>query len=71
MITESAAAQWDLELADLFLTIGHPFGRVGLRCRMRDCVRGLLARSPARTAGCATRPHVTEWRCETVRHEAL
>lgn len=56
MITESAAAQWDLELADLFLTIGHPFGRVELRCRMWDYVRGLLARSPARTAGCATRP---------------
>ncbi|MBN0043051.1 hypothetical protein JS756_02760 [Streptomyces actuosus] len=43
MITESAAAQWDLELDDLFLTIGHRFGRVELRRRRRDYVRGLLA----------------------------
>ncbi|WP_425525579.1 IS701 family transposase [Streptomyces albidoflavus] len=43
MITESAAAQWDLELDDLFLAIGHRFGRVELRRRMRDYVRGLLA----------------------------
>ncbi|MFB8000061.1 IS701 family transposase [Streptomyces sp. NPDC001939] len=43
MIIESAAAQWDLELDDLFLTIGHRFGRVELRRRMRDYVRGLLA----------------------------
>jgi SRSO17 transposase len=43
VITESAAAQWDLELDDLFLTIGHRFGRVELRRRMRDYVRGLLA----------------------------
>ncbi|MEU0395685.1 IS701 family transposase [Streptomyces sp. NPDC006208] len=43
MITEYAAAQWDLELDDLFLTIGHRFGRVELRRRMRDYVRGLLA----------------------------
>ncbi|MET7926650.1 transposase [Streptomyces sp. NPDC005349] len=43
MITESAAAQWDLELDDLFLIIGHRFGRVELRRRMRDYVRGLLA----------------------------
>ena len=43
MITESAAAQWDLELDDLFLTIGHRFGRVELRRRMRDYVQGLLA----------------------------
>ncbi|MFD7624409.1 IS701 family transposase [Streptomyces sp. NPDC059802] len=43
MITESATAQWDLELDDLFLTIGHHFGRVELRRRMRDYVRGLLA----------------------------
>nr|WP_234441733.1 IS701 family transposase [Streptomyces sp. WM6386] len=34
---------WDLELDDLFLTIGHRFGRVELRRRMRDYVRGLLA----------------------------
>jgi hypothetical protein len=33
----------DLELNDLFVTIGHRFGRVELRRRMRDCVRGLLA----------------------------
>ncbi|MBT3152324.1 IS701 family transposase [Streptomyces sp. CHD11] len=43
MITESAAAQRDLELDDLFLTIGHRFGRVELRRRMGDYVRGLLA----------------------------
>ncbi|MFF3958525.1 hypothetical protein ACFYY1_35715 [Streptomyces sp. NPDC001890] len=43
MFTESATAQWDLELDDLFLTIGHHFGRVALRRRMRDHVRGLLA----------------------------
>ncbi|MGW2762046.1 IS701 family transposase [Streptomyces albidoflavus] len=43
MITESAAAQWDLELDDLFLAIGHRFGQVELRRRMRDYVRGLLA----------------------------
>ncbi|MFE9172711.1 hypothetical protein ACFYNZ_25090 [Streptomyces kebangsaanensis] len=30
MITEHAAAQWDLELDDLFVTIGHRFGRVEL-----------------------------------------
>jgi SRSO17 transposase len=43
VITEYAAAQWDLELDDLFLAIGHRFGRVELRRRMRDYVRGLLA----------------------------
>ncbi|WP_445398793.1 IS701 family transposase [Streptomyces sp. LE64] len=43
MITERAAAQWDLELDDLFLTFGHRFRRVELRRRMRDYVRGLLA----------------------------
>ncbi|WP_420710855.1 IS701 family transposase [Streptomyces sp. NRRL S-118] len=43
MITEHAAEQWDLELDDLFVTIGHRFGRVELRRRMRDYVRGLLA----------------------------
>ncbi|SEB87833.1 IS701 family transposase [Streptomyces sp. TLI_105] len=43
MITEHAAAQWDLELDDLSLAVGHRFGRVELRRRMRDYVRGLLA----------------------------
>jgi SRSO17 transposase len=43
VITEYAAARWDLELDDLFLNIGHRFGRVELRRRMRDYVRGLLA----------------------------
>ncbi|MGW0779142.1 IS701 family transposase [Streptomyces sp. NPDC002835] len=43
MITEHAAEQWNLELDDLFVTIGHRFGRVELRRRMRDYVRGLLA----------------------------
>ncbi|WP_267971426.1 hypothetical protein [Streptomyces glomeratus] len=40
MITECVAEQWDLELDDLFVTIGHRFGRVELRRRMRDYVRG-------------------------------
>jgi SRSO17 transposase len=43
VITEHVTAQWDLELDDLFLAIGHRFGRVELRRRMRDYVRGLLA----------------------------
>ncbi|MER6374730.1 transposase [Streptomyces mirabilis] len=43
VIFVSAAEQWDLELDDLFVTIGHRFGRVELRRRMRDYVRGLLA----------------------------
>ncbi|MDC2948575.1 hypothetical protein [Streptomyces heilongjiangensis] len=36
MISESAAAQWDLELDDLFLTIGHRHhrGRRGLASDM-------------------------------------
>ncbi|MEU4733433.1 IS701 family transposase [Streptomyces sp. NPDC023588] len=32
-----------MDLDDLFVTIGHRFGRVELRRRMRDYVRGLLA----------------------------
>ncbi|MFJ9847859.1 hypothetical protein [Streptomyces sp. NPDC101150] len=43
MITERVAEHWDLELDDLFVTIGHRFRRVELRRRMRDYVRGLLA----------------------------
>ncbi|MER6821271.1 IS701 family transposase [Streptomyces cellulosae] len=43
MITKYAATQWDLKLDGLSLTIGHRFGRVELRRRMRDYVRGLLA----------------------------
>ncbi|GAA2657257.1 hypothetical protein GCM10009864_24390 [Streptomyces lunalinharesii] len=43
MISERVAEQWDLELDDLFVAIGHRFGRVELRRRMRDYVRGLLA----------------------------
>ncbi|MFF5768732.1 hypothetical protein [Streptomyces tanashiensis] len=42
MITEHAA-QWNRELNDLFPAVGHRFGRVELRCRMRDDVRGPLA----------------------------
>ncbi|MFI9604598.1 IS701 family transposase [Streptomyces sp. NPDC052043] len=42
-MTARVAEQWDLELDDLFVTIGHRFGRVELRRRMRDYVRGLLA----------------------------
>ncbi|MFE3168226.1 hypothetical protein [Streptomyces sp. NPDC059224] len=51
MITERAGGQRDLELDDLFLAVGHRFRRIGLRRRMRDYVRGLLARWPARTTG--------------------
>ncbi|GGS89357.1 hypothetical protein GCM10010222_33630 [Streptomyces tanashiensis] len=43
MITGHAAEQWDHELDDLFVTIGHRFRRVELRRRMRDYIRGLLA----------------------------
>jgi SRSO17 transposase len=43
VISERAAEQWDLELDDLFVAIGHRFGRVELRHRMRDYVRGLLS----------------------------
>ncbi|GAA4936868.1 IS701 family transposase [Streptomyces coeruleoprunus] len=35
--------QWNLDLDDLFVTIGHRFSRVELRRRMRDYVRSLLA----------------------------
>ncbi|MDH6228403.1 hypothetical protein [Streptomyces sp. MJP52] len=51
MITGYAAARGDLELADLFLTLGHRFGRVESRRRTRDHVRGPPAPWPARTAG--------------------
>jgi integrase-like protein len=43
VIIARVAEQRDLELDDLFVTIGHRFGRVELRRRMRDYVRGLLA----------------------------
>ncbi|MFD5869548.1 hypothetical protein ACFWGD_13215 [Corynebacterium sp. NPDC060344] len=43
MITARVAEQWNLELDDLFVNIGHRFGRVEPRRRMRDYVRGLLA----------------------------
>ncbi|MFG2231440.1 hypothetical protein ACGFNX_15760 [Streptomyces sp. NPDC048723] len=36
MITARVAEQWNLELDDLFVNIGHRFGRVELRRRMRD-----------------------------------
>ncbi|MFC5853072.1 transposase [Streptomyces chlorus] len=42
MINEPAAETWDDELEDLFLRVGHRFGRVEPRRRMRDYVRGLL-----------------------------
>lgn len=51
MITEYAAVQWDLEPDDLFLSVGHHFGRVEPRRRMRDYVCGLLAQWPEGTAG--------------------
>ena len=37
------AETWDRNLDDLFTTIGHRFGRIEPRRRMRDYVRGLLA----------------------------
>ncbi|MFD3875525.1 transposase [Streptomyces sp. NPDC058623] len=43
MISARVGEQWNLDLDDLFVTIGHRFGRVELRRRMRDYVRGLLA----------------------------
>jgi SRSO17 transposase len=43
VISERAAEQWDLELDNLFVAIGHRFGRVELRRRIRDYVRGLLS----------------------------
>ncbi|WP_405880259.1 MULTISPECIES: IS701 family transposase [unclassified Streptomyces] len=42
MIDDLADAAWDRELDDLFLRIGHRFGRADLRRRMRDYVRALL-----------------------------
>ncbi|MFC5203112.1 IS701 family transposase, partial [Streptomyces kaempferi] len=39
---DPADAAWDRELNDLFLRIGHRFGRADLRRRMRDYVRALL-----------------------------
>lgn len=43
MITEQAAETGDRDLDHLFTTIGHHFGRVEPRRRMRDYVRALLA----------------------------
>ncbi|MCX5521451.1 hypothetical protein OG342_00900 [Streptomyces bobili] len=42
MIDDFADTTWDRELEDLFLRIGHGFGRADLRSRMRDYVRALL-----------------------------
>ncbi|MEW2080145.1 IS701 family transposase [Streptomyces sp. NPDC013433] len=42
MIDDLADVTWDRELDDLFLRIGHRFGRADLRRRMRDYVRALL-----------------------------
>ncbi|GHH57056.1 hypothetical protein HNQ79_006348 [Streptomyces candidus] len=42
MIDDLADATWDREVNDLFLRIGHRFGRADLRGRMRDYVRALL-----------------------------
>ncbi|GAA3882780.1 hypothetical protein GCM10023084_39620 [Streptomyces lacrimifluminis] len=57
MITEQAAETWDRDLDHLFTTIGHHFGRVEPRRRMRDYVRALLAPVARKNS----------W----VRHEAL
>ncbi len=43
MIDDHADAAWERQLEDLFLRIGHRFGRADLRRRGRDCIRGLLA----------------------------
>ncbi|GAB2904296.1 IS701 family transposase [Streptomyces mayteni] len=43
MLTEQAVEMWDHDLDNLFVNIGHHFGRVEPRRRMRDYVRGLLA----------------------------
>ena len=42
MIDDLTDATWDRELNDLFLRIGHRFGRADLRRRMCDYVRALL-----------------------------
>lgn len=42
VIDDFAGASWDPELDELFLRIGHRFGRADLRRRMRDDTRGLL-----------------------------
>lgn len=42
MIDDLANSTWDRELDDVFLRIGHRFGRADLRRRMRDYVRALL-----------------------------
>ncbi|MFC4463799.1 transposase [Streptomyces xiangluensis] len=42
-VTALAAETWDRHLDDLFTGIGHRFGRVEPRRRLRDYVRGLLA----------------------------
>ncbi|MFH8893534.1 IS701 family transposase [Streptomyces sp. NPDC017949] len=43
MIDDHADAAWERQLEDLFLRIGHRFGRADLRRRGRDYIRGLLA----------------------------
>lgn len=42
MIDDLADTPWDRELDELFLRIGHRFGRADLRRRMRNYVRTLL-----------------------------
>jgi hypothetical protein len=42
VIDDLADVTWDRELDDLFLRIGHRFGRADLRRRMRDYIRALL-----------------------------
>ncbi|WFB84954.1 MULTISPECIES: hypothetical protein [Streptomyces] len=51
MIDDLADATWGHELDDIFLRIGHPFGRADLRRRMRDYVRALLGPVGRKTAG--------------------
>jgi hypothetical protein len=80
VITGHAAAQWDLEPDGLFMTVGRRFGRVELRRRTRDRVRGLLApvarknsRQPAEQAGHSTPdglPHLlagAKWEPDDIR----
>ncbi|MFJ4866860.1 hypothetical protein [Streptomyces sp. NPDC088748] len=51
MIDDHADAAWERQLEDLFLRIGHRFGRADLRRGGRDCIRGLLAPVGRKNAG--------------------
>jgi hypothetical protein len=42
MVADFVTGRWSAELEDLFLRVSGRFGRVEVRRRMRDYVRGLL-----------------------------